>query len=513
MAIRRYDIGGPEDGALHVGEWWSAVFDVDLTSWAGWTAKAQIRATKTATAVLVELACDTSVAGQVTVSLPAGETAVLGAFTGYWDLLVKPAVGDGQYIAEGTVTVTDLVSFTNTFPQPGTWARVGASVATNTAGSPAVVATSPRSGSYCLELSSTSAAENLTWTTGAGKNLTAATVQTWSERLHVYLPSLPSGDTELASVEVSSLANGMVLRYVAASQKLGVKIGTGSEQLSDATVTSGQWIGVDFLYDPRTTTHTCQWQVDYNADLADTTGPVAQTAASTAAMTAGGVTTVRHGWTTAITATVRYDDIVGSRHRKTFPIGDVRIRPLKVDPSGTPTATTAANFRTFTSNGTLATWTAAATITTLDDLPPTIGAAADGLTQITNSTTDYVEVPMETLDLAANNVAPICGRWYWAGWAASGNPATFKFRPYDTVFGVTVTTVYGDTLDAGFDSTALVWMGMIHNTNAALNNFYPLTQTKLNALAAQFGFSEDTNPDAGVHRWGGDDLCERAGRC
>ena len=153
-----------------------------------------------------------------------------------------------------------------------------------------------------------------------------------------YFPTaLPVGDTDLFSMEVTSLANGCVLRYITASQKLGLKIGTGTEQVSDAVVTFGQWIGVDVYYDPRTTTHTCAWQVDYNATLDDPTAPVAQTTASTASMTAGNVTKVRHGWTQAVTRTVRYDDLVGSRHRKTGLIGDIKIFPLGVDPAGTPT--------------------------------------------------------------------------------------------------------------------------------------------------------------------------------
>lgn len=370
-------------------------------------------------------------------------------------------------------------------------------------GTPAVVSTAARSGGWCLELSSSAATENVTWMTGGGKNLKGSVIETWSERLHVYFPtSLPSGDVELASVEAGSLANGVVIRYVSASQKIGVKVGTGSEQLSDAAVAANTWIGIDFLYDPRTTTHTCAWQVDYNAATSDATAPVAQSTASASGMSAAQCSTVRHGWTVAATATVRYDDIVGSRFRKTYPIGDMRVVPLGPDPAGTPTVSgSSANFRTFTNNGTLAAWTAAATWAALDDLPPTIGASADGLAQITNATTDYVQVPMATYACAANNMVPIAGRWYWAGWAASGNPATFKFVPNDGSGHPTWEGgfAYGETLDAGFDSTSLIWMGMIHNPVAALGTFYQLSQAKVDALAARFGFSEDTNPDAGVH--------------
>lgn len=368
-------------------------------------------------------------------------------------------------------------------------------------GTPAIVTTSPRSGSWCLELSSTSAAENLTWTQKAlpargnlGVSGSDDPPAVWVERFHVHFPtSLPSSNVDLASCEVSSLANGVVIRYVSASQKIGVKVGAGAEQLSDATVTANQWIGIDYIYDPRTTTHSCQWQVDYDATPGDATGPVAQTTATNTGMTAGGVTTVRKGWTTSTTATVRYDDIVGSMFRKTYPIGDVQIVPLKVDPAGTPTVSgSSANFRVFTNNGTLSTWTAAGTRTALDDVPPTIGSTSDGVTQVTTATGEYVEVPMETFTCAPDYV-PVAGRWYWAGWAASGNPAGFGFRATD---GGTAVVSY-TSVDPGFDDTNLVWMGAMHTGNPQI--YRQLTQARIDALAAQFGFSEDANPDAGVH--------------
>jgi hypothetical protein len=389
-------------------------------------------------------------------------------------------------------TITSIDSSDGTYP--GAWDGV--------VGSPEISTEHPRSGSYGLKFSSTSAAENLTWGQKAGVaqgtlGTTNTVIPVWSERFHVYFEtSLPSVDTELASVEAGSLANGVVIRYVAASQKIGVKVGTGSEVLSDTTVAADVHIGIDYLYDPRATTHTCDWAVDYDADPGDTVGSVAQTQASTSGMTAGGVTTVRKGHTTSITATYYMDDIVASKWRKTFPIGDVRIMPLKVDPAGTPTVSgSSANFRTFTSNGTLATWTADGTRTALDDIPPTIGATSDGLTQVAVATTEYVEVPMETF-ACAPDYAPMGGRWYWAGWAASGNPASFKCRisdgtsPNFAVFGL---------LDSTFDDSSLVWVTRIHNRIADLNTFYQFTQAKVDGLAAQFGFSEDANPDAGVH--------------
>lgn len=389
-------------------------------------------------------------------------------------------------------TATGLTAADAGGPTPGVWDTV--------VGSPAVVTTSARSGSYCLELSSTAAAESVAWnqkTVPLAGTLgsTSDTIRRWTERFHVFLPSLPSGDTVLASVEVGSLANGLVIRYISSSQKLGVKIGTGTEQVSDATVSAGQWVGIDYDYDPRTTTHICDWQVDYDADTDDPTGPVAQARASTSGMTAGGVTTVRKGWTASTTATVRYDDILATWHRKAYPIGDVRIVPLKVDPAGTPTVSgSTSNFNTYTNNGTMAAWNATTARNAIDDIPPTIGASSDGVAQVSVATSDYMQFPMETHTCAPLFV-PLAGRWHWAGWAASGNPSNIRFQPDDggTAFGIL------GSIDPGYDSSNLVWGTRLHNLNAGLGTFYQLTQARVDALAARIGFSEDANPDAGVH--------------
>lgn len=367
-------------------------------------------------------------------------------------------------------------------------------------GSPEIVTTNARSGSYCMRLSSTSAAENVTWVTSTSVPSKAGVLSSgrsvWVERFHVYFDSLPSVDTELASVE--HLESTLVIRYVTASQKIGVKVGAAAEVLSDATVSAGKWIGIDYEYDTRGTDHVCRWAVDYDATPGDTTDSVPQATVSETGTAFGVLSVVRKGWRNAITATVYYDDIVGNTNRHGYPIGDVRIFPLKVDPTATPTVTgTSANFRTFTNNGTLATWTAATTKTALDEIPPIVGASSDGLAQITVAAADYVTVPMETFTCAPD-YAPFAARWYWAGWAASGNPATFLFKAADGIGDASFPLV-GDVLDSGFDSTNLVWVTSIHNPDNSHNTVYPLTQAYIDGLAARFGFSTDANPDAGVH--------------
>lgn len=365
----------------------------------------------------------------------------------------------------------------------------------NTAvGSPAVVTTNPRSGTYCFELSAAAATESLDWTAAGSLAIFAPTTgYPIVERLHVYFPtSLPSGDVELASVEAGSLANGVTVWYRTASQKIGVKIGTGAEQLSDATVAANTWVGIDLRYDPRTTTHLCDWQVDY--DSLDGTGPVTQTQASTSGMTAADVSTVRIGWTSARTATVRYDDIVVSKSWGTYPLGDLRILPLGPDPAGTPAVVgTEANFKVYTSNGTMGTWNAANARGALDEIPPVVGASSDGIAQVTNDTNSYAQVPLDSFTAAPTNVLRAL-RWYVALWAASGTAAQLEIRSHDGA----AETLIAVNADHGQDSSALLWACHMQRDQSD-STFYQLTQAKLDAMVLRMGWSADAAPDIGIH--------------
>jgi hypothetical protein len=366
-----------------------------------------------------------------------------------------------------------------------------------------------RTGNYALKYASSSAPANTVWC-GAGVlgaltgKLYDMTGRALPARLNIYFEtSLPGVDVELATFEAGSLANGGRLTYRTASQKLELKLGTGTAVLSDAVIAANQWIGVDLRYDPRclaNAQHICDWQVDYNANLDDTTGSVLQTQSVGAGTTAATLTKFRKGWTQSITATVYMDDLVVSRVWGAYPLGDLRLHPLKVDAAGTPTLVgTAANFKVFSSNGgTLSTWTAAGTVNALRDVPPTIGSISDGLTQVTAAGSDYVEVPLETYDAAGNGEAIRGLGFYAAGWAASGTAAAIGLTPQDGRTGVDGAVGLPPS-DHGFDASALVWIHLMHRAGANPDAFYPIFQSHLDAMALQAGFSLDTTPDAGWH--------------
>jgi hypothetical protein len=338
-------------------------------------------------------------------------------------------------------------------------------------------------GNY-LECSAAAAAENVQWT-NSGILAIAATVQIG--RLSFTVGSLPGADLDLFSLPIAGPTISAVFRFRQASGKIGVQIGAGTEQLSDAAITVNSRISVDWRLDVGAATHLLDWQVAYS----DGSAPVAQTQASVAS-SAGTAIGLTVGWTAAQTGTVRYADLVVSTTRGHYPLGDMRIYPLKVDPAGTLTISgTAANFNTFTNNGTMAAWNATTARDAIDDIPPTIGASADGIAAVTAHATDYVEIPLETLDLAAIPGSIRGVRVCVPGWAASGTAATFRLNAYD---GTTEHVLYGEA-DPGWDNAIESWIcRMVRPASGRII----WTQAVLDALAVRFG-SNDATPDIGIH--------------
>jgi len=356
-----------------------------------------------------------------------------------------------------------------------------------------------RTGNYGFKFASTSAPANVTWSEKLF-DMSDRALPIW---LPVYFEtSLPGVDVELASIDVDSVKVGTIT-FRTASSKIGVKVGTGSEVLSDTTVAANQWIGIHARYDPRgiaNAQHICDWMVDYNAALTDTTAPVAQTQAVGATTTVGTITTFRPGWTQSITATVYMDDLAVSRAWGAYPLGDLRLRPLKVDPAGTHTVNGAStNFEVFTANGgTRAALTSVGIRAALDDVPPVIGGSSDGLTQIAVAINDYVEIPMETFDAAGNGEAIRAVGHYAAGWAASGNPAGGALAGYDGR-GLPDLAQGFSAVDAAWDDSTQSWVHWMHLRALDPADFLPIEQTHLDGMRIRFGQSNDANPDIGIH--------------
>lgn len=353
-----------------------------------------------------------------------------------------------------------------------------------------VSGTAARSGSYGWLLSSSSAACNFTkW--GSAMVMAALGVRSAVCR-YFRFPTLPAADTEMLALTTLS-GTSFVLRYINASQKLGLKIGAGAEIVSDQTVTANQWFGVHLKHDSRAATYLCDWQVDYNAELTDTTAAVVQSQASGAGSAGSNLSAYRVGWTTALTATMHTDDGVGSGESAHYPLGDIRVLPLKVDPADTPTISgTSTNFGVMTANGaTIAAWNAVNARNAIDDVPPDLSGTRDAAICLLAHASDYAQFPMETLDMAAAQVNVRGVAWVACLWAASGTAATIRLRSYEG------TTEYSglSEQDPGADNTSTpVWAtAMIRPTSGRVD----WTQAKVDALAFRMG-SNDATPDIGI---------------
>jgi hypothetical protein len=357
-------------------------------------------------------------------------------------------------------------------------------------GTPAVVTTSPRNGAYCLELVGAASIQNVAWTQAGRLGSGVGGQQVC--RFSLYLPStLPASDVVLFSSEPVTAGQFVIVRYKTATQKISIQVGTGTEVSSNTTITANQWFTVEYRFDGRTTTLKADWRVQY----ADGGTWVDQTQAT---MAAGTVViaqpAVRLGWVANTTATVRYDDVVVSAVGGHFPLGDYRILALKPDAAvGTVTLSgTAANWNTFTANGTLAAWNATTAFGAIDELPPTLGASADGFAQVTLAGSDYVEIPMETIDAASIGCAIRAVRAYVCGWAATNVAATVGLRAHDGTGELLLLGVNDPNFD---NASAPGWMTAM--VKGATRQDW--TQAKLDALTVRLGFSGDATPAVGTH--------------
>lgn len=375
------------------------------------------------------------------------------------------------------------------------------------AGTVSVISTSPRTGTYCLELAGSAAAAHVEWTsTGALALYTAPSGHTVGQqyvmRVSFYFPTaLPGADVAICAMDqgTGTAASGVNVMYRTATQQIGVQVtrtttGSGTEVLSAGTVAANTWYNLDLYLDMANEAKNSLWWADWALDGVLQTRALRSTPGTLDIAT---VLQVRLGWLSATTATIRYDDFVGSKHSGHFPLGDIGIYPMKVDPAGTVTVTTAASFSTFTANGTInGTFVAATARDAVDEIPPTIGASADGFVQDATATTDYVEVPMQTLAAAANGQAIRAVRWYFCGWAVSATANAIGFRAWDG----TAETLLFASADPNFSNstTAPGWVCRMHRA-LGVNTIYFWGQALLDALAARVGFSSDATVDVGVH--------------
>lgn len=339
----------------------------------------------------------------------------------------------------------------------------------NPRGTPTVVTTSPRSGTYCLEVSGSDEAMATIPLGGVSTVLVAS--------FGLYVADDPGGPTTIVQAFGSDPGGSTDIQFTMDGGDIYVAV-NGQFPAYGPTLTTGVWHRIDFLYDG--TTDTLDWSVNG--------------APQDAATGSGYVTGLENLWIGAdgggfYSSTLRFDDVLVSQTSGDYPLPDHKVVGLLVDPSGTLTVSgSTANFNTFTSNGTLAAWNATTARNNIDERPPTIGASSDGLVQVTTSATSYVEIPMTSYTLTAGETV-MGGRMVAFGWATNANACTIGFRSYN---GTTETDLF-PAANPFFDNASANPLPVML-TLADIN-----TQAEIDALAFRVGFSTDAAPDVGIH--------------
>jgi len=341
-------------------------------------------------------------------------------------------------------------------------------------GAPSITTSTPRSGTYCLEVAPSASIVVLEWSTA-----TLGTSQTFGRAVFAirFVGSLPAAQTVVAFFGSTFNAE---ISFTASSSKLAA--GWESESAVDGPVVAADTWYVVEIHAKFSATKAIDWWVD----------GAAQTQVTSAAA-AGTVSSFALGSYQAETHTIRYDDcVVYTDTSAIAEIGSHKVVVLTPDTGGSLDVATinTAEWNTFAgATPTLSAWNAATALGAIDEIPVGLGASADGFCRITGTDTDYVGIPMTSYTLAGGET--ITGlRMLACCWAASGTTCTHSFVSYN---GTTATTLFAAG-DVGTDnsSTAPAWVCKM----ATLADFD--TQGELDALQFRFG-STDSTPDAGIH--------------
>jgi hypothetical protein len=361
---------------------------------------------------------------------------------------------------------------------------VGSQYLASKTGDVTVAATNPRSGARCLRISAAAGVSNAV----TPSVTVSGTMRVALVRQSIWIDgSLPAGDVELFTIVPGAGSGTVTVRYRAASQKLGLQLGTGTEVLSDATVSANSYLNIDVRLVERfpDTAYNVVWQL----------GGVEQAAPASFAASALSSFTLRHGWATAATATILVDDVAIASIAGLYPLGNYQMVRLGPDPAATPSVSgTVGNFALITNNATgaaLTSGTLANARDAVDEFPPTVGASADGVCAITGHASDYIEFPMATYD--ASGTASIRAVLVALPiWAAAATTATCRVLGYD---GTTATTLFAEADPSADNSSTPAWICAMWKPTGGW------TQAKLDAAAIRYG-AADATPDIGPHAVG-----------
>lgn len=345
---------------------------------------------------------------------------------------------------------------------------------TGTAGTDVKVSAGARTGgtgNYVGEINLT--AKNFFWDTNTiGTSKTVLLVS-----MYFRLTTLPSGDTDIISMDTAASTDRAGFFYKQSTGKLHAWI-SASSQASAATISVNTWYKLQWRFDV-SGTQFLDWSLDGVAGTQVTGG-----SASTIARIAFG----NRG---AGTGTAQYDDVAISVTSGDHPLTAYKIPPVLVpDTGGTAVeiGTANATARFVTNSSVDATFNSANILAATSEVPPTIGATASGVAQQTSGAGNAVGLPMTTYTLTGGETID-GARIIVCGWAASALANNFGVRAYN---GSAETTLIGDVASAFTNSTtAPDWACKLYS---GLTN-----QTTIDALVVRLGYSTDVSPTPGAH--------------
>lgn len=292
--------------------------------------------------------------------------------------------------------------------------------------------------------------------------------------------------------QASSTTYAQVL-YDSAATKFGVRAGTtGTVSWESGTTALNTWRWIDLRVKTTTTTWHADWRIETGTDIyTDQAG--ADLAGQTAGLT---IYCLAFGDNAAQTMTADFDNAIMSAYYVAYPLGPHNLKLLTVDPAGTPTVSgTTTNFSVFTANGTLAAWNAVNARNAVDEVPPTISAAADGVAQTAAAATNYIEFPMDTYTLAANETVVGVRALAVLGSGTGAGAGDIAVRGWDGTAETALASVSQVTPGSAtaISSTVPRWL------TAMWQSVNGWTQAELAAAALRVGFSADATPDMWVH--------------
>jgi hypothetical protein len=281
--------------------------------------------------------------------------------------------------------------------------------------------------------------------------------------------------------------------YDSSATKFGVRAGTtGTVSWESGTTALNTWRWIDLRVKTTTTTWHVDWRIETGTDVyTDQAG--ADLAGQTAGLT---IYCLAFGDNAAQTMTADFDNAIMSAYYVAYPLGPHNLKLLTVDPAGTPTVSgTTTNFSVFTANGTLAAWNAVNARNAVDEVPPTISAAADGVTQTAAAATNYIEFPMDTYTLAANETVVGVRMLAVLGSGTGAGAGDIAVRGWDGTAETALASVSQVTPGSAtaISSTVPRWL------TAMWQSVNGWTQAELDAAALRVGFSADATPDMWVH--------------